>query len=99
MLQLASLALLAPHFFGRLIDKSGVAETSPIGSVTSSGALKTPLATTNVVTDALISGPNVSSNTISGSGADLDISSDTFGTYSVTINSGGSGVAESLFSW
>ena len=28
-----------------------------------------------------------------GSGADLDISSDTFGNYSVTINSGGSGVA------
>ena len=46
-----------------------------------------------MVTDALVSGPNVSSNTIAGSGADLDISSDTFGTYSVTINSGGSGSA------
>ena len=89
---ISQLGAASPSFFGRLIDKSGVAETSPIGSVTSSGAIKTPLATTNVVTDALISGPNVSSNTISGSGADLDISSDAFGTYSVTINSGGSGV-------
>ncbi|NBT41749.1 MAG: hypothetical protein EBT20_15005, partial [Alphaproteobacteria bacterium] len=83
----------SPSFFGRLIDKNGVAETSPIGSVASAGALKTPLSTTNAVSDALVAGPNVSSNTVSGAGADLDISSDTFGTYSVTINSGGSGSA------
>ena len=34
-----------------------------------------------------------SSNTVSGSGADLNISSDTSGNYTVTINSGGAGSA------
>ena len=97
-ISISQLGADSPSFFGRLIDDDGVAETSPIGTVTSSGALKTPLASTNVVTNALIAGPNVSTNTVSGSGADLDISSDTFGNYSV-INSGGSGARKSICGW
>ena len=46
-----------------------------------------------MVTDGLIAGATVSSNTVSGSGADLNISSDTSGNYTVTINSGGAGSA------
>jgi flagellar hook-associated protein FlgK len=83
----------SPEFFGRLINEDAVAQTSPVGTVTSSGAFKTPLSSTNVVTDLLVSGLTVSSNTVAGSGADLSVSSDTSGNYTVTINSGGSGSA------
>ena len=90
---ISKLGASSPSFFGRFIDDDGVAETSPIGTVSFAGALKTPLSSTSVVTNTLIAGPTVSSNTVSGSGADLNISSDTSGNYSVIINSGGVGAA------
>ena len=64
----------SPSFFGRLVDKDGVAETSPIGTVSASGAFKTALSTTSVVTNSLVAGPNVTTNSTSGSGADLSVS-------------------------
>ena len=90
---ISGLGSASPAFYGRLIDKNAVAETSPIGTVTSSGAFKTPLSSTNVVTDALVSGATVSSSTVAGTGADLSVTSDTNGNYTLTINSGGSGSA------
>ena len=83
----------SPEFSGRLVNKDAVAQTSPVGAVTSSGAFKTPLSLTNVVTDALVSGATVSSSTVAGTGADLSVSSDTNGNYTLAINSGGSGSA------
>mgnify|MGYP001241380417 CR=1 FL=1 len=90
---ISKLGAASPAFFGRFVDDDGVAETSPIGTVSASGAFKTPLASTSAVTDVLVAGATVSSNTVSGSGADLNISSDTSGNYTVTINSGGVGSA------
>ena len=90
---ISKLGAASPSFLGRFVDDDGVAETSPIGTVNVSGAFKTPLSSTSVVTNALIAGPTVSSNTVSGSGADINIASDTSGNYTVTINSGGSGAA------
>ena len=77
---------------GRFIDDDGVAEPHQLELFLSRG-LKTPLASTSVVTNALIAGPTVSTNTVSGSGADLNITSDTSGNYTVVINSGGAGGA------
>ena len=88
---ISKLGAASPAFFGRFVDDDGIAETSPIGAVSVSGALKTPLSSTSVVTDVLVAGATVSSSTASGSGADLNISSDTSGNYTVTINSGGAG--------
>ncbi len=88
---ISKLGAASPTFFGRFVDDDGIAETSPIGAVSVSGAFKTPLSSTSVVTDVLVAGATVSSSTASGSGADLDISSDTSGNYTVTINSGGAG--------
>ena len=81
----------SPAFFGRLIDKNAVAETSPVGTVSASGAFKTALSTTSVVTNTLVAGANVSTNSTAGSGADLSVSRDTSGSYAVTINNGGAG--------
>ena len=92
-ISISELGAASPAFFGRFVDDDGVAETSPIGTVSVSGAFKTPLSSTSAVTDGLIAGATVSSNTVSGSGADLNISSDTSGNYTVTINSGGAGSA------
>ena len=90
-ISISKLGADSPAFLGRFIDDDGVPETSPIGTVSVAGALKTPLTSTSVVTNALIAGPTVSTNTVSGSGADLNISSDTSGNYTVVINSGGAG--------
>ena len=92
-ISMSKLGANSPAFLGRFIDDDGVPETSPIGTVTVAGALKTPLASTSVVTNALLAGPTVSTNTVSGSGADLNLSSDTSGNYTVVINSGGVGAA------
>ena len=81
----------SPSFYGRLVDKDGVAETSPIGTVSTAGAFKTPLSATSVVTNSLVAGSNVSTTSTSGSGADLSVTRDTSGNYAVTINSGGAG--------
>jgi len=83
----------SPQFFGRLVDKDAVALSTPVGTVNATGAFKTALTTTNVVTDALVAGATVSTTSASGAGADLNLARDTSGAYTVTITSGGAGVA------
>ena len=51
---ISKLGATSPLFFGRFVDDNGVAETSPIGTISVSGAFKTPLTSTTVVTDALL---------------------------------------------
>lgn len=90
-ISISNLSSTSPLFSGRMVDDDGVALSTPVGTVSASGAFKDPLTTTNAVTDALVSGANVSTTSASGAGADLSLTSDTSGVYSVTITSGGVG--------
>jgi len=90
---ISNLSEASPQFFGRLVDDDAVPLSTPIGTVTASGAFKTPLASTAVVTDALVAGANVSTSSVAGAGANLSVERDTSGAYSVTIGSGGAGAA------
>ena len=76
-----------------MVDDDGVALLKPVGTVSVSGAFKDPLTTTNAVTDVLVSGANVSTTSASGAGANLSLTRDTLGVYSVAIASGGAGSA------
>ena len=90
---ISNLSNASPLFFGRMVDDDGVALSTPVGTVAASGAFKNTLSTTNAVSDALVAGANVSTSSASGAGADLSLTRDTSGIYSVAINSGGAGSA------
>ena len=89
----SSLSNGSPSFSGRLVNEDGVALSTPVGTVSSAGAFKNAMTTTNVVSDALVAGVNVSTSSAAGAGADLALTRDTSGSYSVAITSGGAGVA------
>ena len=88
---ISKLSSTSPQFSGRLSNENGVAVSTPIGTVTNSGAFNTALVSTSVVTDVLVAGANVSTNSVVGTGASLSVTRDTSGTYAVTIANGGSG--------
>jgi flagellar hook-associated protein FlgK len=90
-ISISNLSSASPIFSARVVDDNAVGLSKPIGTVTSSGAFKTVLTATNVVTDALVAGSNVSTNSSAGAGANLNVTRDTAGTYTVAITSGGSG--------
>ncbi|MDB2513469.1 flagellar hook-associated protein FlgK [Alphaproteobacteria bacterium] len=83
----------SPNFFGRLVNDNQVAKSTPIGTVTASGDFKDALAATQVVSNTLVAGANVSTTTASGSSADMSLSRDSSGAYTATITAGGSGYA------
>ncbi|MDA7560674.1 flagellar hook-associated protein FlgK [Alphaproteobacteria bacterium] len=89
----SSLSIGSPSFSGRLVNEDGVALSTPVGTVTSAGAFKDAMTTTNVVSDSLVAGVNVSTSSAAGAGANLSLTRDTSGSYSVAITGGGAGVA------
>ncbi len=90
---ISNLSNTSPAFFGRMVDDDGVALSTPVGTVSASGNFKDILQSTNVVSDALLSGATVTTNSAAGSGADLNLTRSSSGAYSVSITSGGSGGA------
>ena len=90
-ISISNLSNTSPLFSGRMVDDDGVALSTPVGTVSASGAFKDPLTTTNAVTDVLVAGANVSTTSASGAGANLSLTRDTSGVYSVAITSGGAG--------
>ena len=89
---ISNLSNTSPAFSGRMIDDDGVGLSTPVGTVSASGNFKDILTSTNVVSDALVAGVTVSTNTDAGAGADLSLTRDVSGAYSVSIANGGSGI-------